>query len=174
MNFSMTEAIELLERTPKTLTDLLTGVSHGWLTCNEGEGTWNVKEVIEHLIEAEKHNWIPRLAFILREGDRQAFPVFNRYSHLQNKTRFSIDELLGEFVKIREENIKKLVNMVQTDDHLEQVGFHPTFGTVKVRELIATWTVHDLSHISQIARVMANRYKEDVGSWREYLGILKK
>ncbi|GAA3326286.1 hypothetical protein GCM10020331_061560 [Ectobacillus funiculus] len=53
-------------------------------------------------------------------------------------------------------------------------GVHPAFGVVKVRELISTWVVHDLTHIAQIVRVMAERYRTDVGPWKEYLGILKK
>lgn len=36
MNFSMEEAIEVLERTPKVLETLFTGLSDAWLTCNEG------------------------------------------------------------------------------------------------------------------------------------------
>lgn len=174
MNFKMNEAIDILERTPVTLSGLLRGLSHGWVLCNEGEGTWNVKEVIEHLIEAEKHNWIPRLEFILQEGEHQPFPVFDRYSHLKNSTNPQIDELLNEFIEIRNKNIKKLMSLVTTEKQLEQTGYHPAFGKVKIRELISTWAVHDLTHLSQIVRVMANRYREDVGPWQEYLGILNK
>ncbi len=54
MHFDMKEAIEVLERTPQTLEYFLSGLSEGWLRCNEGEGTWNAIEVIEHLIEGEK------------------------------------------------------------------------------------------------------------------------
>ncbi|HZH62001.1 MAG TPA: DinB family protein [Metabacillus sp.] len=174
MEFVMDEVIEILERTPKTLSTFLTGLSYGWLQCNEGEGTWNTREVIEHLIEAEKYNWIPRLEFILQEGDSQPFPAFDRYSHLNNVTQISIDELLKEFISIRSENIKKLKSIVTSDFQLNKIGFHPAFGTVKVKELISTWAVHDLTHLSQIVRVMAERYRENVGPWQEYLGILKK
>jgi len=173
MEFRIDEAIEILERTPKTLSTFLTGLSYVWLQCNEGDGTWNTKEVIEHLIEAEKHNWIPRLEFILQEGDSQPFPAFDRFSHLHNVTQTSFDNLLKEFIRIRSENIKKLKSIVTSDFQLDQIGFHPAFGTVKVKELISTWAVHDLTHLSQIVRVMAKRYREDVGPWQEYLGILK-
>ncbi len=54
MNINKKEAIEILERTPQTLDYFLADLSDGWLQCNEGEGTWNVSEVIEHLIEGEK------------------------------------------------------------------------------------------------------------------------
>ncbi len=74
MNFNFKEGIEVLERTPQTLEIFLAGLSDGWLQRNEGEGTWNVTEVIEHLIEGEKHNWIPRLEFMLQEGDSKPSP----------------------------------------------------------------------------------------------------
>jgi hypothetical protein len=32
--------------------------------------------------------------------------------------------------------------------------------------------VHDLTHVAQIARVLAKRYRDAVGPWREYLGVL--
>ncbi|GKS14989.1 hypothetical protein YDYSY3_59890 [Paenibacillus chitinolyticus] len=56
MQFNLKEAFEVLERTPQTLEYFVSGLSDGWLRCNEGEGTWNVSEVIEHLIEGENLN----------------------------------------------------------------------------------------------------------------------
>ncbi|WP_449539650.1 DinB family protein [Ferdinandcohnia sp. Marseille-Q9671] len=173
MNFNLYEAIEVLERTPQTLEHFLSGISAGWLTCNEGEGTWNASDVIEHFIEGEKNNWIPRLEFILTEGEGKPFPAFDRFSHLKKENR-SIEEKLLEFKVIRKQNILKLKQLVHTQEFLEVTGYHPAFGIVKVRELLSTWVVHDLTHISQIVRVMAERYRDDVGPWTEYLGILKK
>ncbi|MBW8351564.1 DinB family protein [Bacillus sp. IITD106] len=174
MNFNINEAVEVLERTPKTLEYFLSGLSNGWLDCNEGEGTWNTTEVIEHLIEGEKNNWIPRLKFMLQEGESKPFPPFDRFSHLQDGGEKSIEEKLDEFKTIRAQNIEKLKALIEPDLHLEITGLHPEFGTVKVRELISTWVAHDLTHIAQIVRVMAKRYKEEVGPWVEYLSILKK
>lgn len=174
MNFNMNEAMEVLERTPQTLEYFLTGLSDGWLQCNEGEGTWNVTEVIEHLIEGEKNNWIPRLEWILRVGEAQPFPPFDRYAHLQESSDRSMAQRLLEFRTIRARNIAKLKELVDLESHLEFTGSHPAFGVVKVRELLSTWVAHDLTHIAQIVRVMAKRYKADVGPWIEYLGILKK
>jgi hypothetical protein len=174
MNFNMKEAIEVLERTPQTLEYFLSGLSEGWLHCNEGDGTWNVSEVIEHLIEGEKNNWIPRLEFILQEGERKPFPPFDRYSHLNEKCNRSIEQKLLEFKTLRTQNITKLNVLIEPELHLELTGSHPAFGAVKLRELLSAWVVHDLTHISQIVRVMAERYRADVGPWNEYLGILKK
>jgi uncharacterized damage-inducible protein DinB len=174
MNFNMKEAIEILQRTPQTLESFLSGLSDSWLQCNEGEGTWNASEVVEHLIEGEKNNWIPRLEIILQEGESNPFPPFDRYSHLSDRSERTIEQKLLEYKTIRDLNITKLRSLVESDSQLELTGIHPAFGEVKLRELLSTWVLHDLSHIAQIVRVMAERYRTDVGPWKEYLGILKK
>ncbi|GIN84414.1 hypothetical protein J6TS2_08000 [Heyndrickxia sporothermodurans] len=173
MIFNFNEAIEVLERTPQSLEYFFSGLSHGWLQCNEGEGTWNATEVIEHLIEAEKNNWIPRLEFILQERENKPFPEFDRFAHLNKGVEKSIEETVQEFKTIRSQNITKLKSLIESEQHLEITGSHPAFGVVKLRELISTWVVHDLTHIAQIVRVMAKRYRTEVGPWIEYLSILK-
>jgi hypothetical protein len=170
MNFNMKEAIEVLERTPQTLEFFLSGISNRWLHCNEGEGTWNVSEVIEHIIELEEDTWIPRLEFILQEGESKSFPSFDHNERFER----SIEQKLLEFKTIRTLNITKLKVLIEPELNLELTGSHPRLGIVKVRELLSTWVVHDLTHIAQIVRVMAERYRADVGPWKEYLGILKK
>lgn len=174
MNFNVKEAIQVLERTPHTLEYFLSGLSAGWLQCNEGDGTWNASEVIDHLLEGEKMNWMPRLETILKEGEGKPFPPFDRFSHLKGKAERSMEEKLHEFKIIRTQNTDKLKTLIDPDLHLELTGLHPQFGTVKARELLSTWVVHDLTHIAQIVRVMAERYRSDVGPWVQYLGILKK
>ncbi|PEJ57367.1 hypothetical protein CN692_13215 [Bacillus sp. AFS002410] len=173
MNFNLKEAIEVLERTPKSLESFLSGLSQSWLNCNEGEGTWDASEVIDHLIECEKTNWIPRLNCILYKEGNSHFPPFDRFSHLNEKHEKSIEERLLEFKNVRTENIIKLQLLVDSKEHLELEGIHPEFGQVKLRELLSTWVVHDLTHITQIARVMAKRYKTDVGPWIANLSVLK-
>lgn len=174
MNFDLNEAVEILERTPRTLEVFLSGLSYGWLECNEGTDTWNAKEVVGHLIEAEISDWMPRLNIILQEGENQPFPPFDRFAHLQKNSHLSIDEKLMEFQMLRKQNIQRLMEAVDPIEQLELTGLHPDFGTVKLRELLATWVVHDLTHISQIVRVMAERYRTDVGPWAAYLGILNR
>ena len=174
MTFKLIEAIEVLERTPQILAHFLSGLSEGWLTCNEGEGTWTVSEVIEHLIEAEKNNWIPRLEFILKEGETHSFPAFDRFSHLNIKGERTIEGNLLAFKTRRAQSLIQLKELVNHESQLELTGFHPAFGQVKVRELLSSWVVHDMTHITQIVRVMSERYREDVGPWVEYLGVLNR
>ncbi len=173
MNFTLQESIELLERTPHTLTAFLTGLSDGWLLCNEGEETWNVLEVIEHLVEGEKHNWMPRLEKMLEKDEPHPLPPFDRFAHLHQEKSVNLGQSLQSFLTLRTANIAKLKAHISSTELLEREGKHPAFGTVTVKQLLATWVVHDLTHLAQIMRVMAMRYQEDVGPWREYLGILQ-
>ncbi|WP_025682139.1 DinB family protein [Paenibacillus maysiensis] len=174
MNFHLNEAIEILERTPQTLERFLSGLSEGWLQSNEGEGTWNAHEMVEHFIEAEKHNWIPRVESSLLEGENNLFPAFDRFSHLKEISERTVEEALQEFSSIRMKNLSKLREILNPASHLEKTGLHPEFGIVKLRELLSAWVVHDFTHMAQIVRVMAERYRTDVGSWSAYLGILKR
>lgn len=173
MAFFMSEVIEVLERTPRVLEQYLVGLSDGWLQTNEGDGTWNPSQVIGHLIDGEKYNWIPRLELILSESNDKRFPVFDRFSHLQQYHDWSIEEKIREFASLRRDSIETLNLLITDKAQLEMTGIHPEYGEVKARELISTWAVHDLTHISQITRVMAKKYDESVGPWKSYLGILK-
>ncbi|MCM3575733.1 DinB family protein [Mesobacillus subterraneus] len=173
MSFTLSEVIEVLERTPKVLEQYLVGLSSDWLKSNEGEGTWNPSEVVGHLIDGEKYNWIHRLELMLSDTSDKTFPVFDRFSHLQQYNEWSIEEKIREFSSLRAESIAKLKELIKDESQLEREGIHPEYGEVKVRELVSTWAVHDLTHISQITRVLAKRYDEAVGPWKSYLGILK-
>jgi len=39
-------------------------------------------------------------------------------------------------------------------------------------QLLATWVAHDLTHLHQISRIMAHQYREAVGPWSAYLGVM--
>lgn len=173
MNFNLNEAIEVLERTPQALEALLVGLSDGWLHCNEGEETWNVSEVVGHLIEAEITNWIPRLETILNDGEGKPFPPFDRFAHLNDRSGRTIGQKLQHFRALRAANLVKLRGMVDPTVDLDRTGLHPAFGAVTIRELLSAWVVHDMTHTAQIVRVMAKRYANDVGPYKEYLSILK-
>jgi len=174
-NMKLEEALEMLERTPRALETMLAGLSAGWLQCREGEGTWNASEVVGHLIESEHTNWLPRLVSMLgnSDGGGKPLPPFDRFAHLREAER-PLETMLEEFRAIRTRNIAAVRELVDPERDFDRTGQHPSFGTVKVRELLSTWAVHDLTHMSQIMRVMAERYREDVGPWSAFLGILRR
>jgi hypothetical protein len=164
------ESISILTRTPGALNAMLRGLPQAWLDATEGPGTWSPRFVVGHLIHGERVDWMPRLRIILQHGTSRPFDAFDREE--QNSNR-SIAELLDEFVALREANLTELQSLELRPEQLELQGSHPALGPVTVRQLIATWTAHDLGHILQISRVMAKRYKEEVGPWAEYLSVMR-
>jgi hypothetical protein len=172
--FSLAEAREILERTPATLREMVGGLSDGWLAANEGPDTWNPREVIAHLADLEETDWITRARIIREEGEGRPFPPIDRVAFRTKLAGKSIDQLLAIFADRRATNLRTLDGMHLGATDLERWGTHPTFGAVTMGQLVATWAVHDLTHITQIVRVLARRYDADVGPWKEFLGVLKR
>lgn len=172
MNFELERSLEILERTPAVLQQLLGGLSDEWTHQNEGSDTWTPYDVIGHLIHGEKTDWIPRMQIILSDNADKNFEPFDRFAQLKDSNGRSLQDLLDEFKLIREKNIDILRKQNISNEDLLKTGIHPAFNSVTLGQLLATWTVHDLNHIAQIVRIMSYQYKYAVGPWKEYLKIL--
>ena len=166
------DAVAILERTPATLTALLAGLPETWVRATEGEGTWSPYDVIGHLIHGERTDWIPRAQHIMA-GDSQPFEPFDRMAQFTDSQGKSLSELLVTFAELRQENLVTLLEMKVTNEDLDRRGLHPELGGVTLGQLVATWVVHDLDHLGQIARTMAKGYSEATGPWSAYLSILR-
>ncbi len=173
MEFSLSKSIEILERTPETLFQLLQNLHPDWTSTNEGVDTWSAYDVIGHLIHGDKSDWVVRAEIILSNRNEKHFEAFDRFAQFEDSKGKTLLLLLTEFKAIRKANIERLRNMNITNVDLKKTGIHPSFGSVTLAQLLATWVVHDLDHISQISRVMAKQYKEEVGPWIAYLKILR-
>ena|SRR5690349_18887218 len=174
MELQLDHARDILRRTPSTLKLLLQDLPEEWLTTNEGPQTWSPYDVVGHLIHAEETDWIPRARIILEHGESRAFTPFNREGMFEKSQGKSIMDLLDMFAQLRAENLRQLDELHLTPALLEQRGRHPEFGSVTLGQLLATWVVHDLGHIGQIARVMSKQYGAAVGPWKAYLPVLTR
>lgn len=170
--FALEEAVAILARTPGTLDALLRGLGDGWLTANEGEHTWSPFDVVGHLIHGERTDWMPRVRIILEHGESRAFDKFDRFAQFAVSEGRTLDSLLDEFAALRQDNLRALTALRLTNTDLDRRGRHPELGVVTLRQLLATWTVHDLDHVVQISRVLARQYAREVGPWTAYLRII--
>jgi hypothetical protein len=128
---------------------------------------------VGHLIHGELTDWIPRARIILEHGEAKAFEPFDRCAQFREDQTRPISALLDQFAFMRAENLTILQGLRLSSDDLARRGTHPELGTVTLGQLISSWAVHDLSHISQIARVTAKQYSHEVGPWQQYMSILK-
>ncbi len=172
MEFDFEKAIALLQVTPLILRSWLDQLPPDWILSNEGEDTWSPFDVVGHLIHGEKTDWIPRAEIILSDSESKEFIPFDRFAMFAESQGKSIRDLLSEFEELRRQNLERLRSMHITEADFDRIGLHPDLGPVTLRQLLSTWVAHDLDHVSQIAGIMAWQYKEEVGPWQEYLGIL--
>ena len=170
--FNLKDTVAVLERTPGNLKAMLSGLPETWIKATEGEGTWSPYDVIGHLIHGERTDWIPRARHILA-GETRPFESFDRLAQFAESQGKSLGQLLEIFADLRRENVGVLMGMNLTEADLERKGLHPELGEVTLRQLLATWVVHDLDHVAQIARTMAKAYGEATGPWTAYLSILR-
>ncbi len=162
----------MLERTPPTLRALLGGLPDLWALGNEGPETFSPFDNVGHLIHGERTDWIPRARIVLAQGASRRFEPYDRFAQVRESKGKSLAELLAEFGRLRAENLTTLRNWKLSDRELALEGEHPELGMVTLRQLLATWVAHDLSHVAQISRVMAKQYRDAVGPWQLYLPIL--
>lgn len=172
MKYSLERSYKILDRTPAVLQSLLAGLPDDWVMPNEGPETFSPYDVIGHLIHGEKTDWTVRAKLILKFGNTQTFEKYNRFAQYEESKGKSLQQLLDEFTAIRKENMIWFKALNLTEDDLDKKGMHPVLGDVSLRNLLATWVVHDLTHIAQITRVMAKQYTGEMGPWPQFFRIL--
>jgi hypothetical protein len=172
-SFSLTESIALLTRTPATLNALLRGLPEIWVRNNEGKDTWSAFDIVGHLICGDRTDWVPRVRTILEHGEARPFDPFDRFAQKRESEGKSLEQLLDDFAQVRSESLAALQALNLQPADFARRGKHPALGVVTLSELLATWAVHDLTHLHQLSRVMAYQYRDAVGPWSAFLGVLK-
>ena len=172
MEPSLEQSISLLARTPAVLDTLLRNLPESLADATEGEGTWTIPVILSHLIHGERTDWIPRTQMILEWRETRTFEPFDMHAHIEHARSKSIEQLLDEFALTRAESLEQLHAMNLGAVDLELRGRHPAFGSVTLSQLLATWAAHDLTHLHQLSRVLAQPYRDEVGPWSAYIGVL--
>jgi len=171
--FNLDETIAVLTRTPATLDALLRGLPESWVRNNEGKDTWSAFDIVGHLIVGERTDWMARARVILENGEARPFDPFDRFAQLKETQNKSLEQLLDDFARLRRENLAALSALNLQPEDFSRRGRHPALGVVTLSQLLATWAVHDLTHLHQLSRVMAHQYRDAVGPWNAYLGVLQ-
>ncbi len=173
MRFQIEKAVEMLSQTPSTVKSLLGNLSDDWTKNALDSENWSPFDIVGHLIHGEETDWIPRAEIILGQGENSIFEAFDRFAQFEKSKGKTINELIETFAVLRAKNIEILGEMNLDEEKLKLKGIHPELGEVTLEQLLATWTVHDLNHIKQLVTVLADRYAENVGVWKQYLSILQ-
>ena len=172
MLHDLQQTLALLRNTPPALNALLDGLPESWTHRNEGPNTWTVYDVVGHLAYGETTDWPARAKIILEHGESKPFTPFDRLGQTRSSQGKSLNQLLDDLARLRAENLRELAAFNLTSEDLERRGRHPSFGPVTLSQLLAAWAVHDMTHLHQISRILAHQYRETVGPWEKFLGVL--
>ena len=147
MQFDVARASQILERTPGCFQALLYGVSEEWTNANEGEETWNAKDVLAHVIYLDRANWLHRakLMMMMINESLVHFDPIDRAGGKSLSATMSTSELLNNFHQTRKEALTEIQGLQITPQHYSRTAIHPDFGEVKLSQLLSAWVVHDLS-----------------------------
>lgn len=173
MEHDLAKTVALLSRTPAALNALLRDLPEDWTSGNEGGKTWSPYDVVGHLIHGERTDWIARARIILQQGESRPFDRFDRFAQERDSQGKSLAQLLDEFARLRAQNLDTLRAMKLRPEDLARRGRHPALGTVTLSQLLASWPAHDMTHLHQISRIMAHQYREAVGPWSKFMGVLQ-
>ncbi len=173
MEHNLPDTIALLARTPAALDAFLRDLPETWTHRNEGPNTWSPFDIVGHLIEGERSDWITRAKIILQYGETRPFDRFEREAFARMPQDVSIGVRLDEFARLRSANLEELRALNLQSADLAKRGRHPVLGIVTLSELLATWAAHDLTHLHQVSRVMAHQHRDAVGPWSKFLGVMQ-
>lgn len=164
--------LALLRQFPETLRAAVTGLPDSLLHANEGPGTWSPYEVVAHLTDLERSAWLPRLRLFL-DAENPLLPPVEREAFRATMALRPVPTLLTEFRALRHANLATLQSIPLDDITLRRPARHPAAGPVQLSHLIATWAAHDLTHLHQLTRLLANSLRDAVGPWHIYLSVLQ-
>jgi hypothetical protein len=136
----------------------------GW---HPAPGEWCVKEVIGHLIEAERRGFAGRIRIILT-ADAPALESWEPpdVARARNDCAKDVETLLDEFLAMREEGASLAVRLDEAA--LRRIGRHPTVGELSVRDLLQEWVHHDRNHLKQILSNVQGYAWPHMGNARQF------
>lgn len=172
MSQNVADTIALLERFPASLHALLHGLPEFWIRAAEGEQTWSAFDIVGHLIHLDRHHWMARVRTILQSGESRPLEPVDSWAQQRESEGRQLPELLAEFASLRAGNLAGLRALNLQPEDLALPGRHPTFGQITLGQALATWVVHDMTHLHQLSRILARQYREEAGPWKRYLGVL--
>jgi hypothetical protein len=139
----------LLSSGMKTLRAELAALPDALLAFHPAPGEWCAKEVVGHLIEAERRGFAGRIRILLAESA----PALQRWdqNEVARERRDCAREmatLVRELEELRADSVVLVAGLRPTD--LARAGQHPTVGRLSVADLLNEWVHHDRNHIRQI------------------------
>ena len=132
-------------------------------------GEWCAREVVGHIIEAEKRGFAGRIRIILA-NDRPTLEAWDQdaVEKERNDCARVTDSLWMEFMGLRHDSVSLVQSLKPSD--LDRSGLHPKVGELKVRWLLHEWISHDRNHTKQLLSIAQERVWPHMGNSQGFKG----
>jgi uncharacterized damage-inducible protein DinB len=140
----------LIATTPRRWLDLAAAVPDEALERPAAAGEWSAVDCLRHLLQAERHVFPVRVEQFLT-GSEMLSPVDP--SAIPRPPETTARELAEAFARAREENLTTFSSLRPED--LERPATSRRLGRITLRDLMLQWAVHDLDHLAQAERALA-------------------
>ena len=152
------DPLEVLASTPARIGALIAGRGARELHWSPGPGRWSVAQIVTHLSDAEVVGAY-RFRLVLAQSGTplQAYDQNDWAREMKYENR-DPHASLALFRALRRSLLTLLDRL--TDAELDRYGMHAERGKETVRALISLYAGHDLNHLGQIERLLAERAPE--------------
>jgi len=147
------DVLEMQREAPTTVARLIAGIPEEKLLRGPAPKKWSVVEIIAHLAEDElSSSWRYR-QMIEHDGAELLGFDQDEWARLGDYRSWSAHDALEMFRLLREANLRML-DMLSPDEW-ERTGKHAERGRLTVRVLASHMAAHDINHMQQIDRLLA-------------------
>jgi len=139
----------LLRSSTTAIQDEVGAASPELLVWHPAPGEWCAKEVLGHLIEADRRGFAGRVQ-VLIDQDHPELAGWDQGAVAAARHDCDRDaaELLLEFTAGREAGLQLLARL--TVSELRRSGRHPKVGELSVEDVVSEWVHHDRNHLKQL------------------------
>jgi len=143
------EVARLLESAGAMIGAEFAAMTEAALVWHPAPGEWCAKEIVGHLIEAERRGFAGRIRIILA-GNEPALETWDQVevARARRDCERAARGLVEEFATMRRDSVA-LVAWLRAAD-LGRGGQHPKVGPLRVADLLHEWVHHDRNHIRQM------------------------
>jgi hypothetical protein len=115
-------------------------------------GEWSAREVLGHLIEADRRGFVGRVRLVVRD-DRPVFETWDQpaVAAARRDQERELEDLVAEFHAVREDGLGFVASLDAAA--CARVGLHPHVGELSVSDLLHEWVHHDREHLAQMLAV---------------------
>ena len=149
------EVAPLLRATLEILAAEIVALPDEALSWHPAPDEWCIKEVLGHLIEAERRGFAGRIREILASHE----PSLEGWdpaavTRARRDCGKDVRTLLDELQRLRDASAALVESLSGAD--LGRAGVHPSVGRLRVADLLHEWVYHDRNHLKQaLANVQA-------------------